>query len=80
MSARPGSDHHNAKLNPSRVAELREWYSEGGITITELANEFNVSQSTVHSAITGETWKAVPFPAVSTKPCPNCHGKGRVLL
>lgn len=76
MVAKTGTLHHNAKLTEKTVREMREWYSEGGISILELAGEFDLCQSTARSAIVGETWKHVP--PVTTVECGHCHGKGRV--
>lgn len=76
MPARLGTAHHNAKLSPDRVRQMREWYFERTISFTELADEFEVSVNTARSAVTGRTWKNVPFPAVGT--CPTCKGHGKV--
>ena len=76
MPAKKGTEHHYAKLSPKLVAEMREWYADGVISILELAHEFGVSYTTCRQALRGQTWKDAPFPAV--RDCPTCCGKGRV--
>lgn len=76
MPARPGEQHHAAKLTERKVAEMREWYSEGGVSAEELAHEFGVCPSVARRVIAQQSWKHVP--PVSTKVCGGCNGKGRV--
>lgn len=78
MAAKTGVEHHNAKLTPAKVAEMRAWYAEGSIGILELATEFGIGYTTAREALRGTTWKGAPHPAVQD--CPNCHGKGRVVV
>ena len=73
-----GAAHHFAKLDPDKVWQMRKRYAEGGISILDLANEFDVSFSTGREAITGRTWKSVPYP--NSKSCDSCCGTGRVLV
>ncbi len=55
-----GSGHARAKLTEEAVATLRARYAAGGISQDALARELSIGQSTVSSAIRGETWGHVP--------------------
>jgi len=53
---------HNCwrKLNWNKVKEIRERYKNGSVTQLQLANEFDVDQSTISHAINDHTWKEKP--------------------
>jgi hypothetical protein len=73
-----GTEHHLAKLDPEKVAAMREKYAlGGGISILDIACDYDIALSTAREALNGKTWRHVPYPAVED--CSNCHGKGRVL-
>ena len=50
---------NHAKLTEDQVREIRERYSKGNITQTELAKEYPIGPSSVSHIITGFTWKHV---------------------
>lgn len=56
---RRGDRHGRSKLTTSVVSEIRTRYEAGGVTQTELAAAFGVSQGTIGSAIRGTTWVGV---------------------
>lgn len=53
-----GVEHHNAKLTPEKVREIRRLY-EKGMSQRKLAKQFDVSYYTVNSLLVGRTWKNV---------------------
>jgi hypothetical protein len=53
-----GSKSGNAKLNEYKVVEIREKHSSG-IRVKDLADEYNVSTSTISDVVKHETWKHV---------------------
>lgn len=59
--ARPGSQHHFAKLTEEIVADARSWYFDepDPISINELARHYGVSPSVMGNALHGRTWKHV---------------------
>lgn len=51
-----GSQLPNAKLTESQVIELRARYAAGGISMYKLADEYGLTQSTVHRIIKRYVW------------------------
>lgn len=51
-----GSEVGNAKLTESEVVEIVERYSTGDETQSELAAEYDVSQSQIHKIVNGIRW------------------------
>ncbi len=61
-----GEEHNRSKLTAEDVKWARSvWKNKdhtgnsalGGLTVRQLAEHFNVSSSTMHSALLGKTWK-----------------------
>lgn len=52
-----GENSWKAKLNWNMVNEIRTKYLEGNITLTELANIYRVSYSTIQNIISNTTWR-----------------------
>lgn len=48
-----------AKLTWERVAEIRERYAAGGISVRALAQAYGVSGRAIHKVLTGATWRSV---------------------
>ncbi len=70
MAARTGSGHHNAKLTDRTVRAARKAYNGGSkfivvngerrpVNVRNLAEKYGVSHQSMHSALTGRTWKHV---------------------
>lgn len=59
MSAKQGTAHHLAKLNPDKVRAARKDYAAGGITMLEVGFNYDVSLSTIRMAIRRLTWAHV---------------------
>ena len=59
-----GSNNSHAKLTDDIVIECRERHYIGGEFQNALAREFSVTQAAMNNAIaiTGKTWRHVPFP------------------
>lgn len=51
-----GEAHPFAKLTSPLVKELRTRYGAGGISQSQLAREYRISQSTMTRALRGNTW------------------------
>jgi len=54
-----GSRHGMAKLTEDTVMQLRQLYSTGNYSYSELAIMFNVSKATIGTAMIGQTWSHV---------------------
>jgi DNA-binding transcriptional regulator LsrR (DeoR family) len=54
-----GERHPDARLTDKKVAELRRLYAETNVTQAELAERFEVAQSTVCNVLARRTWKHV---------------------
>jgi uncharacterized protein YjcR len=52
-----GERHGLAKLNREKVEQARQLWNKGDITLIQLGALYGVSDSTIHSAVTGKTWK-----------------------
>jgi len=55
-----GSKHWKSKLSKRVIREIRRkygYYGKDGLTIKELAEKYNISESTVHSIVTRKIWK-----------------------
>ena len=57
---RAGAGNPSAKLNPERVAEIRERFVRRKSGISKLAADFGVSPATIHNIVTGKSWKDTP--------------------
>jgi hypothetical protein len=47
------------KLCPDDVRTIRDWYSFGGVTQSEIADRYNISQAAVWSIVNRRHWKHV---------------------
>jgi hypothetical protein len=74
IGAPPGERHGMAKMTDRKVRELREWYDEGGISILDIATEFDIAYSTARAIINRESWQHVPDRPKT--PCEHCEGRG----
>lgn len=54
-----GADHHEAKVNPDIVREIRSKYIPGVYGYMRLAKEYGLGASTVHKIIHRRTWDHV---------------------
>ncbi len=54
-----GSRQHMARLDETKVAEIRARFKAGGITEVALAREYGVSFQTVSLVVLGKTWRHV---------------------
>ena len=56
-----GSRHHLAKLTEVQVEDARVWYYDepDPIKVSELADYYGVTESTMSNALRGVTWKHV---------------------
>lgn len=50
---------HGLKLTPEKVAEMRQLHANGGVTQTQLAQKFGVSDSLVSGIVNGKKWRIV---------------------
>jgi hypothetical protein len=57
--SRPGIKHHNAKLTPEQIEEIRTRYAAGGIMQKELAKEFGIGNMQASRIIRGLRWKHI---------------------
>lgn len=55
-----GTKHHDAKLNPEKVREVRR-LSKEGVSMLDLAEKFGVTSRCIWGVVTGKTWKQVPL-------------------
>ncbi len=51
-----GIEHHNAKLNPQKVAEIRAKYTPRIYSQRKLATEYGVRSTTIRQVLIGKTW------------------------
>jgi hypothetical protein len=51
-----GATHHKAKLDEVKAGDVRARYAVGGVTQRTLAEEYNVSQSTIQAVLSGRNW------------------------
>lgn len=58
---RLGTERNTAKLDDSKVLEMRKLYATGNYSRAELARMFGVSENVGGLAIKGKTWKHVPL-------------------
>lgn len=59
--AKPGAEHHGAKLNPALVMQLRHSV-QAGQSIKAVARTFGIPYLTVYDAVVGNTWNCVVDP------------------
>ena len=52
-----GERHPNSKLTADQVRTIRDRYAAGGVTQTELAEEFGAASSVVSRIVTGKIWR-----------------------
>lgn len=61
--AKKGVEHHNAKLNPDLVRQIRAWRAEGWTYYRILEGlDWAYSSSTINAVLTGKTWRHVQGP------------------
>lgn len=53
-----GAGHHNSKLNPDKVREIRRLFAEGS-TLTELGDRFGVHKATISGIVRRKEWSHV---------------------
>lgn len=54
-----GIRSRHAKLTDAIVLEIRNRYAQGGISYEAIGRSYGVTQSCIHGAISGRTWKHV---------------------
>lgn len=54
-----GSTHPNAKLTEVDVGNIRQRFADGGITKTELARDYHVTDVLIGKIVRGESWKHI---------------------
>ena len=54
-----GENNGMVKLTKRKVRKIKKLYKGGGITQTELAKEYQVSQATISDILRGRTWVQV---------------------
>jgi hypothetical protein len=54
---RRGVSHPRAKLTERQVKQIRRRYAKGGITMTQLAEQYGLEKSSVRNLIRRKTWK-----------------------
>ena len=54
-----GSANPNAKLNQSKVQQIRDYYADGGTSYAKLAREFNVSPKLIELVVKNLMWREV---------------------
>jgi hypothetical protein len=55
-SPRYGEANNKAKLTAAQVAEIRDRYSRGGVSMRQLAREFGVTFAPIQMLLSGKTW------------------------
>lgn len=55
-----GDDHGSAKLTSQQVLEIRERYSTGHISLTQLGRDYGVSTSLVSLIVNRKLWAHLP--------------------
>jgi len=60
MEKRRGERNPRAKLNQIQVEKMRARFAKGGITKTELARRYGISESQVRGIINQKNWKVIP--------------------
>ena len=54
-----GERHPQAKLTCFDVKDIRDKYSNGGVTYKELAKKYDISQTHIGQIVRGENWKDI---------------------
>lgn len=54
-----GIEHHNSKMTPESVIELRSLYAAGGISQEALGHRFGIDQTVVSRIVRRKTWRYV---------------------
>lgn len=63
-----GEKHYRAKLTAEQVGRIKAMLSEDRLYMSEIALEFGVSCSTIHSIKSGKNWRGVtPSPLATVK-------------
>lgn len=60
---RKGSQHHKAKLDEEKVIRIRRLQQQGLLNVSQLAEEYGLSETSIRAAAKGETWAHLPVPA-----------------
>jgi hypothetical protein len=55
-----GPTRPTTKLTPQQVIEIRRRYAEGGISMSQLAEEYGVVATNINLIIQRKTWKDLP--------------------
>jgi HNH endonuclease len=63
--SRRGMKHGSAKLNEDQVRRIKTMLAEDRLFMSEIAQEFGVSQTTIRAIKVGRTWRDVEAPAVT---------------
>jgi HNH endonuclease len=64
-----GEKHYRAKLTAEQVGRIKAMLSEDRLYMSEIALEFGVSSSTIHSIKSGKNWRGVTSsPLATVKP------------
>jgi hypothetical protein len=54
-----GTNHARAKLNEQKVMQIRDWYSDGGVTYAEISRAFGVDKNCIRKVVLRQTWAHV---------------------
>lgn len=54
-----GNDHSQAKLTEADVRLIRSRYAAGGVTLRELADDFDVSLANIQAIVTRRSWQHI---------------------
>ena len=65
-----GAGHFKAKLTEADVVEARERYAAGGITQTDLADEYGISVVGMNRTLRGDHWAHAGGPLAEAQPHP----------
>lgn len=60
MPARPGAQHHFAKMDADKVTALRQEWATYQATQMQLSKRYNVALGTIGRILRCETWRSVP--------------------
>lgn len=54
-----GEGHYKTRLTEADVRKIRRRYRRGGITLEELAGEYQTTKQSIHAIVARKTWKHV---------------------
>lgn len=60
MAIRFGEEHGRAKLTRDEVVEIRKRYKEGGVSFVRLAEDYDVTPTTIRYIVTRRIWRHLP--------------------